>query len=647
MKVIQPLFIDELYEEYDKIKANIQKLREFHKKLSKLRFLDPACGCGNFLVITYRELRILELKILKLLYQGDIGTQQTTMLDEIVWVNIEQFYGIEIDEWAAKIAEVAMWLIDHQMNMQLSHEFGHYYVRLPLNKSANIHHANALNLDWQTLLNRENTFDIKAKHANIFLVKEPEIEYKTVNIQAETFEIHKDNITTSNELVHFDYIYGNPPFIGSKMMTEEQRAEVVNSADHIKNSGVLDYVTAWYFKAAKYIQGTNIKVAFVSTNSIVQGEQTGILWGQLLKKYGIKIHFAHRTFKWRNEGKGIAAVYCVIIGFANFDTDKKTIFEYEDIKGEPHGVPALNINPYLVDANDIIITKQSNPICDVPKMNFGNIALDSGYLIFSKSEKEEFISLEPTSEKWFKKLLGATELLYNQTRWCLWLKDILPNELRAMPYVIERMKKVKEARLKAKDKGTQRLAERPHQFRDLNNPEHYIAIPITTGESRIYIPLVYANEDLIPAVTVQSIPDADLYHFGVLSSEMHMSWVRYTCGRLESRFRYSKDIVYNNFPWPLEPKDRIIEKVKEKAQKVIEIREKYPDSSLADLYDPLTMPTDLLKAHKELDKAVDQCYRSQPFQTESARLEFLFDLYKKYTEGMFKEQKLRKMKRKK
>jgi hypothetical protein len=301
----------------------------------------------------------------------------------------------------------------------------------------------------------------------------------------------------------------------------------------------------------------------------------------------------------------------------------------------------------LVDANDIIITKQSNPICDVPKMNFGNIALDSGYLIFSKSEKEEFISLEPTSEKWFKKLLGATELLYNQTRWCLWLKDILPNELRAMPYVIERMKKVKEARLKAKDKGTQRLAERPHQFRDLNNPEHYIAIPITTGESRIYIPLVYANEDLIPAVTVQSIPDADLYHFGVLSSEMHMSWVRYTCGRLESRFRYSKDIVYNNFPWPLEPKDRIIEKVKEKAQKVIEIREKYPDSSLADLYDPLTMPTDLLKAHKELDKAVDQCYRSQPFQTESARLEFLFDLYKKYTEGMFKEQKLRKMKRKK
>ena len=596
LKLIKPLFLDDLWKEFESIKDNKNKLPEFHKKLSTLKFLDPACGCGNFLVITYRELRLIEFEVLKSLNKSG---QSFLDVSQILWINVDQFSGIEYEEFPARIAEVAMWLIDHQMNMLVSSEFGQYFIRLPLKKSAKIVHADALETDWE-------------------------------------------NVVSKNDL---SFIIGNPPFIGSKIMKQSQRDQIVKQFDNADGSGVLDYVTGWYIKAAKYIQDTRIKVAFVSTNSIVQGEQTSILWGQMLNKYTIKIHFAHRTFKWSNEAKGNAAVYCVIVGFANFDTHNKSIFEYEDIKGEAHEIKAKNINPYLVDARDVLITKRSKPLCNVPSMNFGNIALDSGFLIFTEEEKNDFISTEPKSEKWFRKLLGAVELLYNKTRWCLWLVDIEPNELKSMPRVLERISKVKEARLKANDKGTQRLAERASQFRDLNNPEKYIAIPITTGESRKYIPIVYADKNLIPAVTIQAIPNGTFFHFGILNSVMHMAWVKNICGRLKSDFRYSKDIVYNNYPWPENPNEKQVFSIEEKAQKVLDVRLQFPNSSLADLYDPLTMPPTLVKAHNELDKAVDLAYRPQPFTSEANRMVFLFELYEKYTADLFTKEKVKKIKK--
>ncbi len=654
LKLIKPLFLDELWAEFQSIKNSGKRtaLAEFHKRISTLKFLDPACGCGNFLVITYRELRLLELEILRHQYKN----QTVLNIESIMWLDVDMVYGIEYEEFPARIAEVAMWLIDHQMNLQISHEFGQYFARLPLKKAAKIIHGDALQTDWQSLLNPINQINIVAKHANIYLAEEPTADYKTLNVLTETYEVHKGKKPEEIIETKFDYIIGNPPFIGSKIMSQSQRDAVVRELGNVQGAGVLDYVTAWYIKAAKYIASTNehnnnplqnTKCAFVSTNSIVQGEQTGILWGQMLNKYKIKIHFAHRTFKWSNEAKGNAAVYCVIVGFANIDSDNKRIFDYETPKSEPLELKAQNINPYLIDARNVLIGKRQKPICNVPEMSFGNIALDSGFLIFTEQEKKEFLVKEPNAEKWFKQLLGAIELLYDQTRWCLWLIDIKPQELRAMPFVLDRIKKVRDARLKANDGGTQRLAERSHQFRDLNNPENYIAIPITTGESRKYIPIVFANKESIPAVTVQTIPNGTLFQFGILTSATHMAWVKSVCGRLKSDFRYSKDIVYNNFPWPQNPTDKQIKAVETAAQKVLDARVVFQNkgASLADLYDPLTMPPILTKAHNELDKAVDLAYRSQSFTTEANRLEFLFDLYEKYTADLFTVEKKKRIKK--
>lgn len=436
LKLIKPLFLDDLWCEFKNIKGNKNKLPEFHKKLSNLKILDPACGCGNFLVITYRELRLLELEVLRALNKSG---QTVIDVSEIIWLNVDQFYGIEYEEFPARIAEVAMWLMDHQMNMMISHEFGQYFARLPLKKGAKIVHGDALKTDWQSLLNPINTINIVAKHANIYLVEEPLEKYKTVNVQTETVEIHKGEKPENDNEIRFDYIIGNPPFIGSKMMSQQQRDCVVKEFENIQGAGVLDYVTAWYAKAAKYIQETKTKVAFVSTNSIVQGEQTSILWGQMLNKYNIKIHFAHRTFKWSNEAKGNAAVYCIIVGFANFDTNNKSLFEYEDLNGEAHEIKVKNINPYLVDAKDILIQKNPNPICNVPKMSFGNMPLDGGNLLLSDEEKNAFIAKEPQSEKFIRPLISAYEFLNNKKRWCLWLVDAEPNELRQMPEVLKKI----------------------------------------------------------------------------------------------------------------------------------------------------------------------------------------------------------------
>lgn len=595
LKLIKPLFLDELWQEFESIKDNKNKLSEFHKKLSTLRFLDPACGCGNFLVITYRELRLLEFEVLKTLNKSG---QTFTDISQILWINVDQFNGIEYEEFPARIAEVAMWLIDHQMNMLVSSAFGRYFIRLPLKKSANIVHADALETDWNSVVSKND----------------------------------------------ISFIIGNPPFIGSKIMKKKQREQIVKEFDNTDGSGVLDYVTGWYIKAAKYIQNTKIKVAFVSTNSIVQGEQTSILWEPMVNKYSVKIHFAHRTFKWSNEAKGNAAVYCVIVGFANYDIANKSIFDYEDIKGEAHELKVKNINPYLIDAKDILISKRSTPLCNVPKMSFGNMPLDGGNLILSDEEKNNFIIKEPKAEKYILPLISAYEFLNGKKRWCLWLVDVEPNELKQMPSVLKRAELVKQFRLDSVAPSTQKFATTPTLFRDRNRPETFIVVPRVSSENRPYIPFGFYDKNSIVSDTCMSIPNGNQYHFGVLMSKMHMAWVKSVCGRLESRYRYSKDIVYNNYPWPENPNEKQVQAIVKATQKVLDARLEFPNSSLADLYDSLTMPPVLIKAHNELDKAVDLAYRPQAFTSESNRMVFLFELYEKYTADLFTKEKTKKKK---
>lgn len=596
LKLIKPLFLDELWAEFESIKDNKYKLSEFHKNLSTLKFLDPACGCGNFLVITYRELRLLELEILRAIYKSG---QQVIDVREIIWLDVDMMSGIEYEEFPARIAEVAMWLIDHQMNMQISNEFGQYFVRLPLKKSAKIIHGDALEVNWESI-------------------------------------VSKDELS---------YIIGNPPFIGSKIMTQFQRDQIVKQFDNITGCGVLDYVSGWYIKAAKYIEDTQIKVAFVSTNSIVQGEQTSILWGQMLNKYKIKIHFAHRTFKWSNEAKGNAAVYCVIVGFANFDTNNKSIYEYEDIKGEAHEIKAKNINPYLVDAKDIFIKRINKPICNIPQMYKGSQPTDGGNLLFAEEEKNDFLIKEPKADKFIKSFISAHEFINNEKRYCLWLVDAEPHELKLMPHLLLRLEEVKKMRLKSTKQATVKWANQPALFTEnRQSKSDYILVPRHSSENRKYIPMGFFDKDNIAADSCLIIPNGTIYNFGVLNSLMHISWVKSVCGRIKSDYRYSNEIVYTNYPWPLNPTEKQISAIETAAQKVLDARLMFPKSSLADLYDPLTMPPILTQAHNELDKAVDLAYRPQPFTTEAKRMEFLFELYEKYTADLFTIDKKKKPK---
>ena len=577
LKLIRPLFLDELYEKFEKVKKNKKQLAEFHKELSTLHFLDPACGSGNFLIIAYRELRILELEILKILYSENVLD-----ISSIVWCDVDQFHGIEVEEFPAQIAQVAMWLIDHQMNMMISEHFGQYFVRLPLKKSANIVHANSLQISWEDVISKEK----------------------------------------------LTYILGNPPFIGKKEQNKEQKDDMVRIFKKVQGAGVLDYVTAWYLKASKYIQNTKIKVAFVSTNSIVQGEQVGILWKELFSNYGIKIHFAHQTFNWSNEAKSNAAVHVVIIGFAQFDSTNKRIFEYENIKSNAHEKSAKNINAYLVEGDDIVIEKRRKPLCNVLNIIKGNYYAKSEGLIIEEKDLDYLVKNEPNAKKWIKLLIGADEFINNRKRYCLWLVDCPPDELRKMPLVMERVNRVREDRLKSTDKGMQNLA--PIRFRETNNPDKCIVIPVVSSEKRPYIPIGFIDKNTISTNGNLIIPNGDLFLFGQLTSLMHMAWVKYTCGRLKSDYRYSKDLVYNNYPFPKNVSEKQKKAVEEKAQNVLNIRSQFSDCSLADLYDPLSMPPNLKKAHQELDKAVDNCYGSKLFKNDKERIEFLFGLYEEY-----------------
>lgn len=621
LKLIKPLFLDELWKEFESVKDSKAKLQKFHDKISKLRFLDPACGCGNFLIIAYREIRLLEIEIIKTLLfkheklRAEVAADAGIDVGQLIKCDVDRFYGIEYEEFPAQIAQVAMWLIDHQMNQLVSNTFGEYYVRLPLRKSATIKHGNALRIDWQSLI---------------------------------------DPMPWEKEEPRYHYILGNPPFLGKQYQNEEQKKDMALVFQGVNASGALDYVTAWYIKGASYLQKANLveekelpktKIAFVSTNSISQGEQVAILWGALFNAYKIKIHFAHRTFKWGNEAKANAAVHVVIIGFSNFDITNKTIFEYEDISGEPHAMLTKNINPYLVEGKDEFVARRKQPICKVPELIKGNQPTDDGNYLFTAEEKQEFLNAEPTAKKWFRKFIGSNEFINNIERWCLWLKDISPNELKALPKVYERVQNVRVYRLKSPKAATVKKADTPALFDEIRHTDKdYLVIPEVSSERRKYIPIGYIDGNVISSNKNYMLPDASIFHFGVINSLMHNIWTHSVSGRLKSDIQYSNGIVYNNFPWPENPTQKQREAVEKAAQAVLDTRLEFPNSSLADLYDPNTMPPALVKAHQALDKAVDLCYRSQPFPNETKRIEFLFELYDKYTAGLFVKDRKRKKK---
>lgn len=594
LKVINGLFLEDIQAELESAGTAKAKLDALWERIAGITLLDPACGCGNFLVVAFRELRAIENEIIRRIYgkESKLALAHATSharldlgevdLQKISKLSIERMFGIEIEPFPVEVAKLSLWLVDHKMNIELGRIFGKVLRKLPLKEQPHIVCDNALRMDWESV-------------------------------------VPKEKLT---------YILGNPPFIGSKVMNDDQRAELAEIFG--KGGGVLDYVSGWYLKAARLIQGTNIDVAFVSTNSITQGEQVGILWKEMIEKYGVKISFAHRTFKWSNEAPGKAAVYCVIIGFGLHEPDQPKIYEYADVRGEPHEVKARHINPYLVDAPDVFIISRSKPICGVPDMGIGNKPIDDGLYLFTTEEKTAFIKQEPDAKIFFRRWLGSDEFLNGWERWCLWLGEAKPEELKRMPEVMRRIEGVRLFRSMSKSAPTRKLAETPTRFHVENiQKRDYLLIPRVSSERRLYVPIGFMSPDTLSSDSVHIIPNATLYHFGVLESEMHMAWMRAVCGRLESRYRYSKDIVYNNFPWPEEPTDAQKKAVEDAAQAVLDARRAHQGATLADLYDPNTMPKDLLDAHHKLDRAVDACYGKSNFKSEPERLEFLFEQYKR------------------
>jgi hypothetical protein len=589
LKLIKPLFLDELWEEFNKVKNNKNRLFEFHRKLRSLVFLDPACGCGNFLVITYRELRLLELEVLRAVHSGP-GSRFLNIHQELT-LDVDQFYGIEIEDFAAQIAQVALWLIDHQMNLKVSEEFGMYFARIPLTSTPHIVHANALSTDWNDVVPSSRT----------------------------------------------PYVLGNPPFVGSKLLSEQQRADALSVFEGIESPGLLDFVAAWYVKAARFCksagnQDAAIRCAFVSTNSITQGEQVVLLWSWLLAQ-GIHIHYAHRTFQWSNDAKGVAAVHCVIIGFGLTDPKRKILYVYEDIKGTPHPVEATNISPYLIDGPDILASGRGAPICQVPQVVNGSIPADGGNLILSKEEREQLIISDPLAKHFIRRYLGAEDFIHDIERYCLWLPDCSPEQLRQMPHVVERVRAVKEMREQSTKSATRMKASTPTLFTENRQPAsgEYLAIPRTSSENRKYIPLGFLSHTSIAANDLQIVPNARLYEFGILSSTMHMAWTRVTSGRLESRIRYSVKYTYNTFPWPQLPSAKLAESIEAAAKHVLDVRQKFKGSSLATLYDAVAMPPELTRAHYALDRAVDMAYGFGATRAEPERIAFLFQRYESLT----------------
>ena len=587
-KLIGPLFMDDLRAEFARAKARKTgrepALRAFHDKLARLTFFDPACGCGNFLIIAYRELRALELELLlELNTSGQLALDAATLSR----IDVDQFYGIEIAEFPARIAETALWMMDHLMNLALSAAFGGYYPRIPLKKAPKIVHGDALEVDWAEVLPPERC----------------------------------------------SYVLGNPPFIGHHLQTVEQKAQLRRTYGTFGDSaGVMDFVSAWFIKAAQYIDKTAIECAFVSTNSITQGEQVGIMW-RALEPYRLSIKFAHRTFKWESEARGKAAVYCVITGFSQMEAPTRRIFEYEHPDSEPQEVAAKQINAYLVDSPWVLLTNQSKNLFGMPEMMYGSKPTDGGHFILSDEERDLFLAHEPGAARFIRPFLSAKEYFQNEHRWVIWLADAKPEEIASLPKVRERVAKVATFR-KASVAASTRNYPYPSLFRQITQPSsEFVLIPRVSSERREYVPFGYFPPTSIVSDTCLSLPNASLGQFGLIQSAMHMAWMRTVCGRLKSDIRYSKDIVYNTFPLPPAAQGGgtpALQKLEPLAQAVLDARAAHPGATLATLYDPDLMPENLRRAHQALDRAVDRLYRPAGFASDRERVEHLFALY----EGM-------------
>ena len=584
-KVIDPLFYNDLRTAFEdcleesNIKKRMQQLHALQDKMAELRFFDPACGSGNFLTETYLSLRRLENEIIKQIY----SVEQLNAFENPIKVNIHQFYGIEINDFAVTVATTALWISEAQMMAETEKIIHHDIDFLPLKSYANIHEGNSLQIAWEEVCPKEE----------------------------------------------LDYIIGNPPFVGYSLQSKEQKADLLNifvdeKGKPYKTAGKIDYVAAWYYKAAQMMQNTNIHAALVSTNSITQGEQVAAIWKPLKEMFGIHIDFAYRTFRWDSEASLKAHVHCVIIGFSDAPTNKpKILFD------NGQAIEAKNINGYLIDAPDVFVESRNKALCDIPLMTKGSQPTDDGNLIIEADEYDDFITKEPNANKFIHPFVGAQEFLNKKKRWCLWLVGASPSELKALSEVRKRVEAVREFRLKSKKEATRKKADMPTLFDERRaSTTEYIIVPRHSSENRKYIPMGFVNPNIIASDAVLTIPSATLYHFGILESNVHMAWMRAVCGRLEMRYRYSKDIVYNNFPWP-SPTTEQQAKIEASAQAILDARALYPDSSLADLYDPTLMPKELLQAHRQNDRAVMAAYG---FSTKMTESECVAELFKKYAE---------------
>lgn len=587
MKVIKPLFLDKLYAELDRSRGSAKKLQALLERVASIKVFDPACGSGNFLIIAYKELRRFEMEVFRAL---NAVSQQNVIF--MTGIKLSQFYGIEIDDFAHEIALLSLWLAEHQMHQEFQAAFGHAEPMLPLKASGNITRDNSLRLDWNKACPKASDDEV--------------------------------------------YVIGNPPFAGSgKDRTNEQDealAEVFRGFDSYKD---LDLVAGWFWKGANYICNTKSELALVSTNSICQGEQVSMLWPSILN-LGLQISFAYQTFKWKNSAKKNAAVHVIIVGLSTSPTCK-TI--YGSINNEIHALSVKNISPYLLDGPDTVVYPRRLPLSNVSRFTNGSIAADGGNLIIDdEGGRDKLISAEPAASKWIRQYRGAEDVLSGIARYCLWLVDCSVAELEQMPEVKRRVNRVKEFRRLSTKVQTQKKADTPHLFTENRQPLHgaYLAIPRTSSEGRLYIPFSYVDCSVIANNDLQIIPGASLYEFGILTSTMHNDWMRVVAGRMKSDYRYSASLVYNTFPWP-DVTDNQRKQVEARAEDVLMARENYPEKSLADLYDPETMPEDLKAAHKALDEAVERLYRRTPFRDASERLDHLFARYEKLIEQEYQQ----------
>ena len=592
LKVIEPLFLDDLRAEFERLKRRKDNrrradLRRYQRKLGNLTFFDPACGCGNFLIIAYRELRELEIQVLKEIHPD---RQLDVLARDLSVVDVDQFYGIELGEFPARIAETALWMMDHIMNNRLSLEFGQTYVRIPLETSPHIIHGDALEADWSDLLSPDEC----------------------------------------------SFVFGNPPFGGAKYQSKAQRAQVRRIADLGGTGGTLDYVTAWFIKAGEYADGTGIRIGFVATNSITQGEQVAQLWPILFNRCGLEIAFAHRTFAWGSDARGKAHVHVVIIGLDGRETvrPKKRLFSYPDINGDPEETQHSVISPYLFDAGwiadpHLTVREESAPVNGLPKLIIGSKPIDGGHYIFRTAQKRaEFVAAEPAAERYIRPYIGAREYLRGGTRWILALHDAAPNVLAGMPTVRERIAAVRSYRGASRSAPTRKLAETPTLYHVNVVPNApFLVVPEVSSERREYVPIGWLEPPTIPSNLVRVLENATLTQFALLTSAMHMAWLRHIGGRLKSDYRYSIGLVYNTFPTP--PAKANLSKLEPLAKAVLDARLAYPDATLADLYDPDLMPPNLRRAHQAIDRAVDRLYRRTGFTSERERAEHLFMLYEK------------------